>query len=46
VRGLLEQLEPDALAAYRDACFRELDALQTAAAYPLRLTALIVVGRA
>ena len=46
VRGLLEQLEPDALDAYRDACFREMDALQTAAGYPLRLHALIVTGRA
>ena len=45
VRGLLEQLEPDALVAYRDACFREMDALQTAAGYPLRLHALIVTGR-
>ena len=46
VRGLLEQLEPDELDAYRDACFREMDALQTAAGYPLRLHALIVTGRA
>ncbi len=45
VRGLLEQLEPSALVAYRDACFREMDALQTAAGYPLRLHALIVTGR-
>ena len=45
VRGLLEQLEPDALAAYRDACFREMDGLETAAGYPLRLHALIVTGR-
>ena len=45
VRGLLEQLEPDALVAYRDACFREIDALQTATGYPLRLNALIVTGR-
>ncbi len=46
VRGLLEQLTPDALLAYRDGCFREMDALQTAAGYPLRLNALIVIGRA
>ncbi len=45
VRGLLEQLEPDALVAYRDACFREMDALHTAAGYPIRLNALIVTGR-
>ncbi len=46
VRGLLEQIEPDALAAYRDACFSEMEALQSADGYPLRLNALIVVGRA
>ena len=45
VRGLLEQLAPEALVAYRDACFREMDALQTADGYPLRLTALITTGR-
>ena len=45
VRGLLEQVSPDALDAYREACFREMDALQTAAGYPLRLKALIVTGR-
>jgi O-methyltransferase/aklanonic acid methyltransferase len=45
VRGLFEQLVPDALVAYRDACFREMDALQTAAGYPLRLNALIVTGQ-
>ena len=45
VRGLLEQLAPEALDAYRDACFREMDSLQTAGGYPLRLTALIVTGR-
>ena len=44
-RGLLEQLAPEALVAYRDACFREMDALRTAEGYPLRLTALIVTGR-
>ena len=46
VRGLLEQLAPDTLNAYRDDCFREMDALQTAAGYPLRLNALMVTGRA
>jgi ubiquinone/menaquinone biosynthesis C-methylase UbiE len=46
VRGLLEQLGPDALDAYRDACFREMDALHTEAGYPLRLNAIIVTGRA
>lgn len=45
VRGLLEQLDAEDLAAYRDACFREMDGLQTADGYPLRLTALIVTGR-
>jgi ubiquinone/menaquinone biosynthesis C-methylase UbiE len=45
VRGLFEQLAPDVLDAYRDACFREMDALQTAAGFPLRLNALIVTGR-
>jgi ubiquinone/menaquinone biosynthesis C-methylase UbiE len=45
VRGLLEQLTPDALDAYRDACFREMDTLHTAGGYPLRLNALIVTGR-
>jgi O-methyltransferase/aklanonic acid methyltransferase len=45
VRGLLEQLPPDALGAYRDECFREMDALQTDVGYPLRLNALIVTGR-
>ena len=45
VRGLLEQLAPDALNAYRDDCFREMDALKTAAGYPLRLRALIVTAR-
>ena len=45
VRGLLEQMAPEALVAYRDACFREMDALQTAGGYPLRLEALIVTGR-
>jgi ubiquinone/menaquinone biosynthesis C-methylase UbiE len=46
VRGLLEQLSPGELVAYRDACFQAMDALQTAAGYPLRLNALIVIGRA
>jgi len=46
LRGLLEQMEPEALVAYRDACFREMDALQTPEGYPLRLTALIVTGQA
>ncbi len=45
VRGLLEQLEPAAVIAYRDACFAEMDALKTASGYPLRLTALIATGR-
>jgi hypothetical protein len=45
VRGLLEQIGPDALDAYRDACFREMDALHMADGYPLRLHALIVTGR-
>ena len=45
LRGLLEQLTPEALVAYRDGCFRTMDALQTADGYPLRLTALIVTGR-
>jgi SAM-dependent methyltransferase len=45
VRGLLEQLDPDALAAYRDACFREMDVLRTPAGYPLRLEALLVTAR-
>jgi SAM-dependent methyltransferase len=45
VRGLLEQLGPDELAAYRDGCFAEMDALQTAAGYPMRLQALIATGR-
>ncbi len=45
VRGLLEQLSPEALVTYRDACFGEMDALETPDGYPLRLTALIVTGR-
>ncbi len=45
VRGLLEQLEPEAVVAYRDACFGEMDALETDGHYPLELTALIVTGR-
>ena len=45
VRGLLEQMAPEALVAYRDACYRELDALHTTGGYPLRLEALIVTGR-
>ena len=45
VRGLLEQLAPESLSAYRDGCFREMEALRTAAGYPLRLRALIVTGR-
>ena len=45
IRGLLEQLGPDALSAYREACFREMDALKTTTGYPLRLTALLVTGR-
>ena len=45
VRGLLEQLSPDALDAYRDGCSREMDALHTDDGYPLRLNALIVTGR-
>jgi len=45
VRGLLEQLAPQALVTHRDACFREMDALQTAGGYPLRLRALITTGR-
>ena len=45
VRGLLEQLEPEAVVAYRDACFREMDSLETDAGYPLRLTALISIAR-
>ena len=45
LRGILEQLAPEALAAYRDRCFREMDALETAGGYPLRLRALIVTGR-
>ncbi len=44
-RGLLEQLAPEALVAYRDACFREMDPLRTVGGYPLRLSALIVTGR-
>jgi hypothetical protein len=44
-RGLLEQLTPESLSAYRDACFREMDALRTADGYPLRLRALLVTGR-
>jgi O-methyltransferase/aklanonic acid methyltransferase len=44
VRGVLEQLPPEALAAYREACFREMAALETATGYPLRLTAIIVTG--
>ncbi len=44
-RGLLEQLAPEARVAYRDACFREMDPLQTVGGYPLRLQALIVTGR-
>lgn len=45
VRGVLEQLTSEALVAFRDGCFREMDALQTGGGYPLRLTALIVTGR-
>jgi len=45
VRGLLEQLEPDAVSAYRDACFEEMDALKTDSGYPLELAAHIVTGR-
>ncbi len=45
VRRLLEQLEPTAVIAYRDACFSEMDGLQTASGYPLKLTALIVTAR-
>ena len=45
LRGILEQLEPAALDAYRDACFREMEALRTSDGYPVRLTALIVTGR-
>jgi SAM-dependent methyltransferase len=45
VRGLLEQLEPDALTAYCDACFREMEALRTPTGFPMRLRALIVTGR-
>ncbi|MET1057988.1 MAG: methyltransferase domain-containing protein [Nocardioides sp.] len=45
VRGLLEQLEPEALVVYRDACFQEMDALEQGGSYPLELTALIVSGR-
>jgi len=45
VRGVLEQLEPAALDAYRDVCFRAMDALETAGRYPIRLEALIVTGR-
>jgi ubiquinone/menaquinone biosynthesis C-methylase UbiE len=45
VRGHLEQLAPDALVAYREGCFREMEALQTDKGYPLRLEALIVTGR-
>ncbi len=45
VRGLLEQLAPVELDAYRDACFREMEALATPAGYPLRLNALVVTGR-
>ncbi len=45
LRGLLEQLPPEALVAHRDACFREMDGLRTADGYPLRLRALIITGR-
>ena len=45
VRGLLEQLEPEAVVAYRDGCFRDMDSLETDGGYPLRLTALIAIGR-
>jgi SAM-dependent methyltransferase len=45
VRGLLEQLDPEALDAYRDACFREMDALETDEGWPIRLEALMVTGR-
>jgi len=44
-RGLLEQLDPEAVAGYRDGCFREMDALEHDGGYPLGLTALIVTGR-
>ena len=45
VRGLLEQLEPEAMVVYRDACFQKMDALEHDGSYPLELTAIIVVGR-
>ena len=45
VRGLLEQLAPDALDAYRAACFREMDALESAGEDSVRLRALIVTAR-
>lgn len=45
VRGLLEQLEPEVVATYRDACFREMGALRNDRGYPMELTALIVTGR-
>jgi ubiquinone/menaquinone biosynthesis C-methylase UbiE len=44
VRGLLEQLDPEVVVAYRDACFHEMDALRTDSGYPMELTALIVTG--
>lgn len=44
-RGLLEQLAPEALTAYRDACFRQMETLRTTEGYPLLLRALIVTGR-
>jgi SAM-dependent methyltransferase len=45
VRGLLEQLDPGAVAGYRDACFGEMDSLERDGAYPLELKALMVTGR-
>jgi SAM-dependent methyltransferase len=46
VRGLLEQLDPEAVADYRDACFERMDALEQDGGYPRELTALVVTGRA
>jgi ubiquinone/menaquinone biosynthesis C-methylase UbiE len=45
IRGVLEQLPAEALDEYREACFREMEALRTSAGYPIRLQALITTGR-
>lgn len=44
LRGVLEQFDPEAVTAVRDASFARMATLQTADGYPVHLNAWIVAG--